>query len=266
METERSRFAESFSDHINEDTGHRTNPAGDSTSSPNAGRRRLMNAAAIEVNRITTDPQHREQFDEDSINRLAESIKEHGQLQPIRVRWDDDRQSYVVIAGERRLRAIKQAELSHIDCIVVDEPLTDDDVLTQQIIENCQREDLQPIERAKAFRALMDRQGWDGKRLAAEMKISEGTVSNALKLLTLDEDTQARLDAGQLKPTVAIQNTRQARSAKRRARPYTATISAGNRVTVLVKFRKSQVDPAETIAALEHALATLRQDAQRDAA
>lgn len=136
METERSRFAESFSDHINEDTGHRTNPAGDSTSSPNAGRRRLMNAASIEVNRITTDHQHREQFDEDSISGLAESIKQHGQLQPIRVRWDEQRQSYIVIAGERRLRAAKRVDLTHIDCIVIDEPLTDDDILTQQIIEN----------------------------------------------------------------------------------------------------------------------------------
>lgn len=252
-----NNFLDKFASHIREDIGHRDNPVGKHIASPQAGRQRLKNAARIEVDKIITDPQHREQFSEESIARLAESIKAHKQLQPIRVRWDESRGKYVVVAGERRLRAVRYAELPTIECLIADEHLTENDILIQQIIENCQREDLQPVERAKAFKELMERQEWDGKRLAQELKVSEGTVSNSLKLLQLDPQTQRQIDTGQLKPTLAIQQARQNRCTKRkgkRAKPHTETIRVGGGVTIEIRFRKSTVSGDDIDQALRRAL------------
>jgi ParB family chromosome partitioning protein len=89
------------------------------------GRRTLNNGAAIQLDRITPDPnQPRKEFDPEALRQLAESIKER-QLQPINVRWDESLELYVIISGERRYRACQLAELSTIDCMVVDGELTE---------------------------------------------------------------------------------------------------------------------------------------------
>jgi ParB family chromosome partitioning protein len=209
----------------------------------------MKNAARISVERIVADPQHRETFDEDSLEQLAASITDHGQLQPVRVRFDESRGVYVVIAGERRLRAIKLAGLDEVDCIIADGELSEAEILTQQIIENCQREDLLPVERARAFHDLMEREGWDGKQLAAELHVSEATVSNALKLLGLDEDTQAKVDSGEVKASVAISSLRKTRASTKKAkkkppRPRTYRTKAG-RVVVEPKVNRTHLEALE---------------------
>lgn len=205
-----TNFMGKFSDNLHEDVaGSRdTEPA---ESSPIVGRARMKNAARLRLEVIDVDPQHREEFDEEGIARLAESLKEHGQLQPIRVRYDEGRGRYILIAGERRLRAMKLAEWEEADVVIAEGDLSERDILVQQIVENLQREDLKPIERANAMKALLDQHGWDQKQLAAELCVSEGTVSNSLKLLKLDAETQAKVDAGEVKATIAIAAARRSR-------------------------------------------------------
>lgn len=101
-----------------------------------------------------------------------------------------------------------------MDCIVVDGQLSESDIVRQQIIENCHREDLLPVERARAFRDLMEREGWDGRTLARELNLSDATVSNALKLLELDKDTQKKVETGEITAKEAV-------AAVRRSRPST---------------------------------------------
>jgi ParB family transcriptional regulator, chromosome partitioning protein len=156
-------------------------------------------AALIPVDRIVRDEaQPREEFDEDALERLAESLRTRGQLQPIRVRWDEGRGAYVVIMGERRWRAAARAGLPTLRCVVQDAPATAEELLALQLVENALREDLKPIEQAKAYKRLMEAHGWSGGRVARELAVDPSVVSRALSLLGLPEAVQARVDAGTL--------------------------------------------------------------------
>lgn len=163
------------------------------------GRERAKNAWSIEVDRIVPDPdQPRKEFDPDAIARLAESLKTRGQLQPIQVRWDAGLERFVVLMGERRWRAAQAAGLSKLQCIVRDDPIDDDQRLALQLVENCLREDLAPVEQARAFRILMDSRGWNQERLAEELAVTPMLVSRALGLLRLPAEVQEKVDAGAL--------------------------------------------------------------------
>ncbi len=169
------------------------------------GMKRLRNTASIRVDRIEADPQHREDFDEQKLQDLADSIKKHGQLQPIRVRWVDDRSKYVMIAGERRWRACMLAGLNDVDCVIVDGEITENIILREQIVENALREDLKPTERAKAFRDLMKAEGWNGKQLAENIHVSTSTVSRSMQLLQLPVESQKKVDSGTITEKEALQ-------------------------------------------------------------
>ncbi|RUL82312.1 ParB/RepB/Spo0J family partition protein [Tautonia sociabilis] len=163
-------------------------------------------AALIPVDRITNDPdQPRKEFDEEALRRLADSLKTRGQLQPIRVRWDEGSQRYVVLVGERRWRAARLAGLPALSCIVHDAPLDADERLMVQLVENALREDLKPVEQARAYRALMDANGWSGRQLAEELHIGQASVVRALALLELPEPVQEQVDSGALAPSVAYE-------------------------------------------------------------
>ena len=109
---------------------------------------RSKNAAEIPVDRIGPDPaQPREEFEPEALARLTESLREKGQLQPIRVRWDEGAGAYVIICGERRWRAATQAGLTTMQCIIAEAPTDAGELLALQLIENCVREDIRPIER-----------------------------------------------------------------------------------------------------------------------
>ena len=139
------------------------------------------------------------------------------------------------------LRAMKLAEWTEADVVIAEGELSDKDIVVQQIIENLQREDLKPIERANAFKSLIDQHGWDQKQLAAELCVSEGTVSNALKLLKLDADTQAKVDSGEIKATIAISSARKSRgkAAKKSRKPKPMTIrTASGKVLIEPKSGK----------------------------
>ena len=128
--------------------------------------------------------QPRKNFDEEALSTLADSISQHGLIQPIVVRKADSG-FYEIIAGERRWRAAKLAGLTDIPVIVIDA----DDKKTAELslIENIQREDLDPIEEAQAYRALIDEYGLTQEEVAEQVSKSRSAVTNTLRLLDLPE-------------------------------------------------------------------------------
>jgi ParB family chromosome partitioning protein len=174
-----------------------------------AGCTRIKDALAIEIGRIVPDPaQPRKEFDEEALRDLGASLKERGQLQPARVRWDEALEKWVIIAGERRYRAAVLAGLTTLACVEARGDQTPDEILTDQLVENCLREDLKPIEQASAYRALMDRRGWSYRELSEFLHISKGTISKALSLLTLPEQVQELVQDGSLPPNTAYEVSR----------------------------------------------------------
>lgn len=149
------------------------------------------------------DGQPREEFDHDDLARLAASIKRFGQLAPIRVRHHDGR--WIVLVGERRLRACKLAGLERVRVEFVERPMAESDVLAEQIVENVARADLRPVEEAKAYKRLMDLNGWHIEQLAETLGIEPTTVHHRLGLLRLPEDVMERVDAGEIKVTAAYE-------------------------------------------------------------
>jgi ParB family transcriptional regulator, chromosome partitioning protein len=163
-------------------------------------------AARIPLERIERDPeQPRSEFDEESLARLAESLRARGQLQPIRVRWDEGRGVYVILLGERRWRAARMAGLSELSCVIHEGNLADDEKLAIQVVENALREDLKPVEQARAYRSLMDARSWSTRELAAELHVAQTSVVRALSLLDLPETVQDRVERGELAPSVAAE-------------------------------------------------------------
>ncbi len=164
------------------------------------------NAAEIALDRIIPDPdQPREAFEEESIDRLAGSLKSRGVLQPLRVRWSEEQSRYVLIAGERRWRAASRAGLSAVPCVIHESAIDPSELLALQLVENCLREDLQPIEQARGFRKLMDAQDWSARELARELSLPPSTVARALELLDLPAPVQSLVDRGDLAPSAACE-------------------------------------------------------------
>ena len=139
--------------------------------------------------------QPRRVFEGEALAELADSIAAHGVLQPILVREIADGH-YQIIAGERRYRASKMAGLTEVPVIVLDK----NDLETAQIslIENIQREDLNPIEEAQAYRALIDGYNLTQEEVSAKVGKGRSTITNALRLLDLGDDVIAMLNAGEL--------------------------------------------------------------------
>ena len=149
----------------------------------------------IDIGLVDPNPdQPRRTFDEESIESLAASIREQGVLQPVLVTPDGGR--YRLVAGERRWRAARRAGLASIPCIVREMSLREQ--LEAALVENLQREDLNPIETARGLRALMDGFGCTQEEAAKRVSMSRPAVANALRLLTLPEPVQDLIREGSL--------------------------------------------------------------------
>jgi len=173
------------------------------------GRRPLRNVGQLDINQVVPDPdQPRVEFAGEPLERLARSIREKGQLTPIRVRWSESLAKWVILVGERRWRAIKRAGLPTIDAYFQDGEPTRSEILEQQLVENLLREDLQPVEEAKAFAQLLQMNGWTQKELADALHVPQSKVTRALALLKLPEDVQAKVAAGQVSPRAAYEISR----------------------------------------------------------
>ena len=138
--------------------------------------------------------QPRKDFDDESLQELANSMREHGVLQPILVRPIDN--GYQIVAGERRWRAARLAGLTSVPVNIRD--LSDFDAMSVALVENLQREDLNPIEEAEGYRKLSDATGWTQEQIAKRVGRSRPSVANSLRLLSLPEEVIDLLRTGQL--------------------------------------------------------------------
>ena len=173
------------------------------------GRIPLRTFGKLSLDQIVRDPeQPREEFDESEIQSLAQSIKNTGQLHPIRVRWNSEIHKWMIVTGERRYRATRAAGLSEIDCYFHEDEISESEILEQQLVENLLRQDLKPLEETRGYAALMELNGWNGKQVAEALRISPSKVSRALALLDLPEDVQARINSGKIPRTSAYELTK----------------------------------------------------------
>ena len=152
--------------------------------------------AEVPIETVVPNPkQPRAGFDTSGIDALAESIGAVGLLQPIVVRKGTD--GYVLVAGERRLRAAKQAGLTTIAAVIRDE--NDDEAnLTEALVENLQREDLNVLEEAAAYQQLLEEYGMTHEEIASHVGRSRSAVTNTLRLLQLPAPVQTMLVKGEL--------------------------------------------------------------------
>lgn len=143
---------------------------------------RVEGSSEISVNQIQQNPyQPRKHFDADQIASLSASVREHGILQPLVVREVDGR--YQLIAGERRLRAAQEAGLTKVPVRVVD--FNDQQVIEAALVENIQRADLNPIEKAQGFKEYLDRFNLSHDQLAQRLGLARSTITNLINLLDL---------------------------------------------------------------------------------
>ncbi|WP_172297854.1 ParB/RepB/Spo0J family partition protein [Pseudoruegeria sp. HB172150] len=167
--------------------------------SPPAGAGPVRTAAperSIPVEQIRPNPdQPRRRFTEDQLTELAKSIEEKGIIQPLILRPVGDA-SYEIVAGERRWRAAQLARLHEVPAIVRD--YDDTEVLEVAIIENIQRADLNPVEEAAGYRALMDRFGHTQEKIAEALGKSRSHIANSMRLLTLPREVREMMEEGQL--------------------------------------------------------------------
>ena len=151
----------------------------------------------IDIDQITTNPdQPRLRFDEKSLNELAESIRTHGVLQPVLVRPLGS--SFQLVAGERRLLAAQRAGLLKVPAFVRDVP--DDRLLELALVENIQREQLNPMEEAQAYQNLIDTLLTTQEELAGQLGKERSTIANALRLLKLPPPIKLLVAEGDLTP------------------------------------------------------------------
>jgi len=163
----------------------------------------------LNINKIKANKkQPRKYFDEEKLVLLSESIKEHGMIQPIIVQKEGE--DYCIIAGERRWRAAKKASLKEVPVIVMD--IADSTVLEVSLIENIQRQDLNPIEEASAFKRLIHDFKLTQEELARKIGKSRTSIANTMRLIHLDERVQQflieeSLSEGHGRALLGLENT-----------------------------------------------------------
>ena len=146
-----------------------------------------MKIQQIALRQIVDDPeQPRKTHSEESLQGLADSIKQHGLLNPITVSPADGGDRYVIVTGERRWRAAQMAKMDALPCVVKE--VVPDERLTEQLIENLQREDLQPLEKAKGILRTKETLSLTNREVSRRLGLSERTVGYLLDLLALPED------------------------------------------------------------------------------
>ena len=155
----------------------------------------FKNAVIVRISEVEPNrEQPRKKFDDEKLEELSESIKTYGLLQPILVQKRDG--YYEIIAGERRWRAALKAGLKEIPVIIRD--YTEKEILELSLVENIQRENLNPIEEARAYKRLMDEFGLSPEEVAQRVSKSRSAVANSLRLLKLEENVQKMVIDGQI--------------------------------------------------------------------
>lgn len=209
----------------------------------------------IPVDQIDPNPyQPRRDFNPVDIASLADSIRQHGMLQPILVRPHHDR--FQLIAGERRLRASIEAQLHEVPARVLE--LDDQRVHELAMVENLQREDLNALEKANAFRSYLDHYGGTQEELASRLGVDRSTVANFLRLLDLPEEVKdavrdKKITQGHARALLGLTNEEERVDAYRRVmtegltvRQTEALVSSGDPTTSKTRIRKDPAEPSAT--------------------
>ena len=153
---------------------------------------RILNIKIKDI--IPNKNQPRRDFDLDSLKELSKSIELYGLIQPILVRQSKDK--YEIVAGERRWRACKLAGLKEVACIIKD--MDQEESAKIALIENIQREDLNPVEEAQAYKKLMKEFKLTQEELSSQVGKSRSYISNSIRILNLDKEILERISSGQL--------------------------------------------------------------------
>ncbi len=162
---------------------------------PELDEQKLEKQQDLDINQITSNPyQPRKEFSEEKLAELADSIRIHGIIQPLVVREVDG--AYQLIAGERRLRAAKLVGLTAVPIVIL--PMTDQSMMEVALVENLQREDLNPIEEAQAYQRLVAEFNLTQDDVAKKVGKSRPAIANFLRLLNLPIEIQNDLAAGSL--------------------------------------------------------------------
>jgi ParB family chromosome partitioning protein len=209
----------------------------------------------VAVDLIDPNPfQPRRLFDPAEIAALADSLRQHGMIQPVLVRQAGDR--YQLIAGERRLRAAVEAQLHEIPARVMD--LDDQRVNEIAMVENLQREDLNALEKATAFRDYLLRYGGTQEELAGRLGLDRSTVSNLIRLLDLPDEIQdalrsKRITQGHARAILALEDPDAQRAACQRVisqalsvRQTEALVSTGEPTPSRTRVRRDPAEPRST--------------------
>ena len=157
----------------------------------------------LPLDKIVCEEQVREKVQDDSLMGLARSIQEIGLQQPIRVRRDGEQ--FRVVDGERRLRAARLAKLSMIAVIIEEKDLGEGEVIQRQLIANCQRVDLFPLEKARSIARLMETTGWNAAETAGRLGMSAATAARLTALLSLPAAIVAQVESGRLPASTAYE-------------------------------------------------------------
>ncbi len=198
----------------------------------------------VPLSKVIPNPdQPRKAFDENSLNDLARSIKEHGVISPLVVNRKEDG-TYMIIAGERRYRAAVKAGLEHIPVII--KQLDKREIQEISLIENLQREDLNPIEAAYGMRRLMEEFNLTQEVLAERLGKSRPAIANTMRLLTLSEEVvdlvrEGKLSAGHARTLVPVAKVAQAQLARE-------CVKNGWSVRDMERAVKQYLNPPEVIA------------------
>jgi ParB family chromosome partitioning protein len=203
-----------------------------------------LEQTTVPVERIQHNPyQPRKRFDADELASLSASVKTHGILQPLVVRQVDGQ--YQLVAGERRLRAALEAGLKAVPVRLVD--FNDQQVLEAALVENIQRSDLNPIEKAQGFKDYLDRFGMNHEQLAQRLGLARSTITNLVNLLELASEVQDALRVNQISEAHA-KLLKGVKDPERQVAVYRQIVAQGLSVKAtepLVKEQKAEAEGAK---------------------
>lgn len=155
----------------------------------------------ISVERLVCRPQVRRKIEAEALAGLAQTIKETGVLQALLVRREGS--EFVVLEGHRRLAAAKLAGLTHVPTVVDDRELPEAEIVYRQLVVNCSREDLTPLDKSRAIQRLIELTRWSASAAAVKLGMSPGMVTKLLSLLKLPASVQEKVASGALPLTTA---------------------------------------------------------------
>lgn len=173
---------------------------------PLEGWRNDRGVGLLSLDRIIEDPdQPREEFDAEQLDGLATSVKAHGVLQPVLVRWRAEMERWMLVGGARRFRAAQAAGLQSIPAKKIEGEPSPVEILEQRIAEQLLRTDWRPLEESRAIRDIMASRSWNGRAASNALGLTEKRISRALALLRLPADLQARVDSGEIPPAAGVE-------------------------------------------------------------